>query len=33
MLLSKVNKEIIKTKPRLHPLSAVALEISSPRRP
>jgi hypothetical protein len=32
MLLLKVKKEVIKNKPRPHPLSAVAVEITSPRK-
>jgi hypothetical protein len=32
MLLSKVNKEKMLTKPSPHPLSSIAVEISSPRK-
>jgi hypothetical protein len=32
MPLSKVNKEIMQTKPSSHVISSVAVEISSPRK-
>ncbi len=33
MVISKVNKEIMNAKPIPHPLLAVAIEPSSPRKP